>query len=264
MIDLTSKVAIVTGAAGGIGGEAAATLLHCGASVIVTDIDRRKIEEAASALSAHGKVIGLDHDVTDPADWVRVIKAADDLGGRLDILVNNAGTMLGKPLMETTLDEFRQSYRVNAESIFIGMQAAVPLMERTAQAFDRTTSIINLSSIYGQVASRMHAAYSASKGAVRMLSKAAAMELVGKGIRVNSVHPGPVATGLSRSTFDTLIRLGLVKSDEEALTALAGRIPMGRLGDVSEIAGVIVFLASDLSRYMTGSEITVDGGFTAM
>jgi len=264
MIDLNSKVAIVTGAAGGIGRETAATLLRCGARVIMTDVDGKKVEAAAASMAAGDKVVSVVHDVTSVDGWAHVVDLAAQLGGRLDILVNNAGTMLGKPLMETSLEEFRQSYQVNAESVFIGIQAVVPLMEKTVKDFDSSTSIINLSSIYGQVASRMHAAYSASKGAVRLLSKAAAMELVGKGIRVNSLHPGPIDTSLGKGTYETLMRLGLVKNEEEARTALANRIPIGRLGDVSEIAGVIAFLASDLSRYMTGSEVTVDGGFTAM
>lgn len=253
MFDLKGKVALVTGAAKGIGQETAKVLAEHGARVIGSDI-------TASGTDASGTEL-LQHDVTSVDDWERVLSAIETAHGRLDILVNNAGKILNKPFLQTGLDELRALQRINVESIWIGMQKAAPLMARNGGG-----SIINLSSIYGQLAGPMHAAYSATKGAVRLLSKGVAVEFArdGSGIRINSVHPGPVETDLGFSGLEPGIQAGQFADFETAKAYVATTFPMGRWANTLDIAGAILFLASDASRFITGAELTVDGGYSVI
>lgn len=253
MFDLDGKVALVTGAAKGIGAHTARLLAEAGATVVASDIDH------GGAAPDRGRFIA--HDVTDGEQWKAVIASVEATEGRLDILVNNAGMILNKPVLSTTLEEFRRVQTVNVESVWLGMQTAAALMARSGES-----SIINLSSIYGQIAGPMQAAYSASKGAVRMLTKAVAVEFAraGYGIRVNSVHPGPVDTDLGRSGLAPGIAAGRFASEAEAKAFVAAQFPMGRWVETADVAGVILFLASDASRFMTGTELTVDGAYSIL
>jgi NAD(P)-dependent dehydrogenase (short-subunit alcohol dehydrogenase family) len=261
--ELNDRVALITGAANGIGRRTAERLHEAGARVILSDVMEFGVTEAATQLGNGARAIC--HDVTSQEDWKRIIASVEQTEGRLDILVNNAGIMVNRPFMETTLDDFRRVNAVNVEGVFIGMQCAVPLMKKSAQSTPHSGSIINLSSIWGQVAGPTHSAYSASKGAVRLLTKAVAVELArsrsGK-IRVNSVHPGPTETDLGTSAVHQAVEKGVAPSFEAGMDLVKANLPMGRWGQVDDVASVILFLASDASKFMTGAELTVDGGYT--
>jgi NAD(P)-dependent dehydrogenase (short-subunit alcohol dehydrogenase family) len=262
LFDLTGKVALVTGAASGIGQQTSHTLAGLGAAVFATDIKHEGA--AATAAAIGGKASAMGHDVTSPEDWTRVVARVQERAGRLDILVNNAGIMVNRPFLETPLAEFRHQQAVNVESVFLGMQAALPLMLHTASAHNVSPSIVNISSVYGQVAGSSFAAYSASKGAVRLLTKAVATEFAKTGVRVNSVHPGPTATNLGAAWDPPRDATGNPLSPEGAAAVWLRLIPNGRFGMPTDIAAAIAFLASDASAYMTGSELTIDGGYTAV
>lgn len=252
MFNLEGKVALVTGAAKGIGRDVANTLERSGAVVVATDI------EPSSGGSARGAM--LQHDVTSETNWDDVLADIKSREGRLDILVNNAGIILNRPFLDTSLDDLRRVLRINVESVWIGMQKAAPLMT------GGSGSIINLSSIYGQLAGPMHAAYSASKGAVRSMTKGVAVEFArsGSGIRVNSVHPGPVETSLGLSGLEPAVAAGRFPDMETAKAFVATGFPMGRWANTGDVAGAVLFLASDASRFMTGTELVVDGGYSLL
>ncbi|HKT73083.1 MAG TPA: SDR family oxidoreductase [Steroidobacteraceae bacterium] len=249
MFDLHGKVALVTGGARGIGKKVAEVLAAGGAQVIRSD---RAPEEA-------GAGVCIRHDVTVLEDWQAVLAHVSSGFGRLDILVNNAGIILNKPFVSTTIDEFRSVYAINVESVWTGMQLAAPLMEQGGGG-----SIVNLSSVYGQIAGPMQAAYSASKGAVRLLTKAVAVEFARNrsGIRVNSVHPGPVETELGFSALGPAVAAGRFADFESAREYVASLFPMGRWASTDDIAGAVLFLASDASKFVTGTELVVDGGYS--
>ena len=253
MFSLEGKVALVTGAAKGIGRAVADVLEDHGALVFGSDIAPGEENTSKGPL--------LQHDVTSEDDWARVFAEIATQAGRLDILVNNAGIILNKPFLQTGLDELRNIQRINVESIWIGMQQAAPLMAQGGGG-----SIVNLSSIYGQLAGPMQAAYSATKGAVRMLTKGVAVEFArgGLGIRVNTVHPGPVETDLGLSGLTPAIAAGRFADLDVAKAFVAASFPMGRWANTGDVAGAVLFLASDASRFMTGTELTVDGGYSIL
>jgi NAD(P)-dependent dehydrogenase (short-subunit alcohol dehydrogenase family) len=249
MMNLEGKVALVTGAARGIGRDVADTLARNGATIIGTDLDPPAGDDKI-----------YRHDVTSESDWDDVLADIGAREGGLDILVNNAGVILNKPFLDTGLDDLRRILRINVESVWIGMQKAAPLMA------GRGASIVNLSSIYGQLAGPMHAAYSASKGAVRLMTKGVAVEFArsGSGIRVNSIHPGPVETALGLSGLEPAVAAGRFPDMEAAKTFVATSFPMGRWANTGDVAGAVLFLASDASRFMTGTELVVDGGYSLL
>lgn len=253
MFSLDGKVALVTGAAKGIGREVASTLESSGATVVASDL--------TPSDEGTGRGPMLRHDVTNSDDWNNVLVDIEATEGRLDILVNNAGIILNRPFMDTSLEDLRHVMRINVESIWIGMQTVAPLMARGGGG-----SIVNLSSIYGQLAGPMHAAYSASKGAVRLLTKGVAVEFArnGSGIRVNTVHPGPVETDLGLSGLQPAIAAGRFPDIESAKAYVASSFPMGRWANTGDVAGAVLFLASEASRFMTGTELTVDGGYSVL
>lgn len=248
---LEGKIALITGAASGIGWATAELFSAEGAVVILADRAADKLAQREETLSKRGarhRTVVLD--VTSEADWICLMQVIERDYGRLDVLVNNAGIGYFRSIVETTFEEWRNILSVNLDSVFLGTKHALPLLTRSGKG-----SIINVSSIRGQVAGPNVAAYSASKAGVRLFTKSTAIECAaaGNGVRANSVHPGVIETPMSAQALE----------DSAKLAKSVERIPAGRLGTASEIAAAIVFLASDESSYMTGSEITIDGGYTA-
>ncbi len=251
---VSGKVALVTGAGSteGIGHSCVARLAQEGAKVFACDIDVEQGAAAAQALSAQGlDVAFLELDVTQEAQWRDVIKQVLDVAGRLDVLVNNAGVAFAATIAETTLEKFRWLNNINLRGTYLGVKHGVSAMRRNDPAVG---SIVNLSSIAGHVGLPMYAAYCASKGGVKNLTKAAALECAADGIRVNSVHPGLIWTPMNKVNFP----------DEAAAQAGVEQLtPLGILGYPEDIANGVLYLASDESSYMTGSALTIDGGLTA-
>jgi len=255
---IRGKAALVTGAASGIGRATAVLFAREGGRVLLTDVDASGETVAGSIRSEGGEARFLRHDVTDESSWAGAVGGAVEAFGRLDILVNNAGISLAKPLGEMTLAEWRRLMAVNLDGVFLGTREAVRAMRKTGGG-----AVVNVSSASGLVGSPTASAYCASKGGVRLFTKAVALEVAGDGIRVNSVHPGGVKTPIwAKADFwpGLVARSG---SEDAAFQALAGAAPLGRLADPEEIAEAILYLASDASKFMTGSELVIDGGYTA-
>ena len=244
-----NKVAMITGAAKGIGRACAELLAREGAKVVLTDIDAESGESVVKGIGqAGGEALFLHHDVTDEARWDEIMAEITAQFGGLDVLVNNAGILLMKPIGETSVDEWEQVFSVNVKSAFLGTRAALAPMRARGGG-----SIINLSSIYGLVGAPHAAAYQASKGAVRLFSKGAAAEYAEFGIRVNSLHPGVIDTPMAHHLL----------VDEEVRNAVLGPTLLGRAGLPEEIAPAVLFLASDEASFMCGSEMVVDGGYSS-
>lgn len=248
---LADKVAIISGAASGMGAATARRFAKEGAKVVVADMLEEDGRAVADGINAGGgKALFLALDVTDEAGWTKVVAETVRAFGRLDILVNNAGISgsATNDMLDTAL--WGRVMAVNSTGVFLGTAAAVRQMQKTGGG-----SIVNLSSISGVVGQTMvHMGYNASKGAVRTMTKATAVQFGRDGIRCNSVHPGlmpPMRT--SGATADPAVRAKMLQS-----------VPLGRTGEVDEVANAVLFLASDEASYMTGAELYVDGGYLAM
>ena len=251
---VAGKVALITGGASGIGAESARRLAREGAAVIITDLSVDAGEAlAGEIIGAGGQAHFIAHDVTSESDWERAVGQGVAKFGRLNILLNNAGiAQTGLTLMTHSLEDWRRTLSINLDGVFLGLRYAGPAIAESGGG-----SVINVSSIMGKVASPGAAAYCASKGGVLMLTKAAALEWAPLNIRVNSIHPGYIDTPL----VSKVIRE--VENGNELREVLISRHALGRLGLPREIADAVVFLASDESSFMTGSELVVDGGYTA-
>jgi NAD(P)-dependent dehydrogenase (short-subunit alcohol dehydrogenase family) len=250
-----SKIALVTGAGMGLGRAASLLLASEGASVVVTDIDEPAGQATARVIADTGvSSLFIRQDVSLEADWPPVMQAIEQRFGRLDIMINNAGIAVGKNVEETTFEDWRRTMAVNLDGVFLGCKHAIALMKRTGG------SIVNLSSIDGIIGEAHLAAYCASKGGVRTLTKAVAVHCAeaGYGIRCNSIHPGYIWTP---QTENYLRSLG--KIEEEKVKATR-RHPIGFLGEPSDVAYLVLYLASDESRFVTGAEMVVDGGYLAV
>jgi NAD(P)-dependent dehydrogenase (short-subunit alcohol dehydrogenase family) len=239
------KVALVTGGASGIGRATAARLAGAGFRVVVTDVDPAGQQVVAAIAGA----LFVEHDVTEESSWARAVATTLDAHGRLDVLVNNAGIVRIGAVTDTALADWRALMAVNLDGVFLGTKHGVQAMRRHGDG----GSIVNVSSAAGIVGSPLSSAYCASKGGVRLFTKAVALECAADAIRVNSVHPGAVRTPIWAKAG--------VGPELQAVVGAAS--PLGRMAEPEEVADAIVYLASDASRYMTGSELVIDGGFTA-
>ncbi len=257
MHELAGTVAVVSGAAKGIGRACAERLAAAGAAVIVADLCAEEGAAVVQAIEgAGGKAEFHPLDVTSEAEWIALAAHLDARHGRLDVIVNNAGIAISAPdTSEMELADFERQLAVNVSGVFLGCKHAIPLMRKAGRG-----SIINVSSTAGMRGSRGMAGYSASKGAVRLFSKSLAQELGPQGIRVNSVHPGLIGTDLWQQIDAPSVPGGdLSLLDEMAKKA----VPLGRRGEPADIADVVVWLASDESRYVSGTEIVIDGAMTS-
>jgi 3alpha(or 20beta)-hydroxysteroid dehydrogenase len=247
---LDGKVALISGGARGQGATEAKLFGHEGAKVVfgdVLDTDGRRVE--ADIRAAGGEATYVHLDVTSEADWRAAVQTAVRQHGQLHILVNNAGIIIRKGIEETSVEEWDRTLGINVKGVFLGTKYAIPAMRRTGGG-----SIVNISSVAGLVGSSYGSpAYIASKGAVRLFTKATAIQHAKDGIRCNSVHPGPIETPMIQGTLD----------DPAFLEERLRRIPLGRIGRVEDVAYGVLYLASDESSYVTGSELVIDGGSTA-
>lgn len=255
------KVALVTGGASGIGEAIVELLAQEGATVVATDIDELRGPELAARLKKAGReVIFLPQDVTSEERWIEVVAEIGKRYGRLDIMVSNAGIGIGAPsIVEMSLADWRRQTAINIDGVFLSVKHSLPLMRKTGGG-----SIIMMSSLAGLRGAATLSGYSATKGAVRLFAKSIAMECaqVNDGIRVNSVHPGIIDTPIWGKIPAGGAATGQnAPIDFEAAAKLA--TPLGRPGQAREIAQGVLYLASDASSYMTGSELVIDGGMFA-
>jgi len=248
-LSLEGKVALVTGAARGIGYEIVNRLAQHGARVVLTDVEPELGKEAAAAIKG---VTYRNLDVTSQEQWEDAIQGLREEYGRLDVLVNNAGISPAANIEQTDVDMWRRVQTINVESVFLGCRTALPLMRESGDG----GSIVNLSSIQGIRPAAPLAAYSASKAAVCALTKSVALHAAGDRIRCNSVHPGGVHT---RMLDDFAAMTG---NADAAIAQMNAANPLGRVGQPLDIANGVLYLASDLSTWVTGLELVIDGGST--
>lgn len=252
---VAGKVAIVTGGAMGIGEACAKLLAAEGAAVVVTDRETEAGKKVAAAIkTSGGRAIFVEHDVGDEEAWKKVIQATVSAFGKADILVNNAGVGWVGDVEHTTLDDWRKLLRINLDGVFLGIKHAIPPMRAAGGG-----SIINISSIEGLIGDPGIAAYNASKGGVRLLSKSAALYCARErtNIRVNSVHPGYIMTPMVERALQAS------GNPEEMKKSIEAMHPVGHMGKPMDIAYGVLYLASDESAFATGSELVIDGGYTA-
>jgi 3(or 17)beta-hydroxysteroid dehydrogenase len=247
---LAGKVALISGGARGMGAVEARLFAQEGAKVIIGDIleaPGRQVE--AEIKTQGGQAVFVRLDVTQEKDWQGAVSLAVERFGKLDILVNNAGISQQSRVEHTPVEEWERVMDINAKGVFLGTKVAIPVMRRTGAG-----SIINISSQLGLVGTdNSSPQYQASKGAVRLLTKATAIQYARDGIRVNSVHPGPVATPLNEAR----------RADPNLYQLTVSRIPLGRYGQPEDVAYGVLYLASDEAAFVTGSELVIDGGWTA-
>lgn len=246
---LTNKVAIITGAGSGMGREEALLFAKEGATIVATDINEAAVQAVVKEVEANGgKGLAYAHNVASEEDWIKVVEDVISKYGKIDILVNNAGISFPVQLLESTVDQWNKVMNINVSSVFLGMKHVVPQMKN-----NKGGSIVNISSIAGLTGSSGAGAYTASKGAVRMLSKAAAVDFGKDNIRVNSVHPGFIETPMSKEFVN----------DEKMNKFFMSQTALPRVGLAVEVAEAVLFLASDEASYITGVELPVDGGVVA-
>ena len=240
---LEGKVAIITGAAQGMGAAHATLFVKEGAKVIITDLNEERGNALAEELGENA--VFVKQNVASEDDWATVIAKAEETFGPVNVLVNNAGITMAKSMMETSLEDYRRIVEINQVSVFLGMKAALPSMQKAGGG-----SIVNISSLNGLVAGAI--GYTDTKFAVRGMTKAAAIEAAHYKVRVNSVHPGVIDT-----------RMVMQEDTKAAVEAFAKHIPVGRVAQPEEVSKMVLFLASDDSSYSTGSEFVIDGGLSA-
>lgn len=254
---VAGKIALVTGAASGIGRAAALLFAREGARIALADINLAVAQSAADEITSHAsEAVAFRLDVTQESQWQMVIRDAVERWGRLDILVNNAGISFANPISDMTLEEWRRVMAVNLDGVFLGTKYAAAAMQNGG-------SIINLASASGIKAGATASAYSSSKAAVRMFSKVAALEMAERGIRVNSVSPGGVMTPMWEDMEFWQDLKKQAGSESAAWKAMAEGVPLKRFARAEEIARAVLYLASDESSFVTATDLVIDGGYTA-
>ena len=244
---LENKVAIISGGSRGMGAFEAALFVQEGAKVIIGDVRDEEGRDLAKHIGSNAVYMHLD--VTSERDWAAVVKEATDRYGKLDILVNNAGVSARGTIEETSVDDWDRVMGINAKGVFLGTRAVIPKMRKSGGG-----SIINISSQLGLVGmAESSPQYQSSKGAVRIFTKSAAIQYAPEGIRVNSVHPGPIVTPMTEAR----------RSDSAVQQVMVSRIPLGRYGESKDVAYGVLYLASDEASFVTGTELVIDGGWTA-
>jgi NAD(P)-dependent dehydrogenase (short-subunit alcohol dehydrogenase family) len=247
---LEGKIALISGGARGMGAVEARLFAKEGAKVIIGDVledEGRKLEAEINATGGEALFVRLD--VTREADWQKAVEASVNRFGKLDVLVNNAGISGHGRIEDTAVEAWDRVMEVNAKGVFLGTKVAIPAMRRAGGG-----SIINISSQLGLVGTdHSSPQYQASKGAVRLLTKATAIQYAKEGIRANSVHPGPIVTPMTEAA----------RADPERYEVMLSRIPLGCYGQPEDVAYGVLYLASDEARWVTGSELVIDGGWTA-
>jgi len=255
---LAGKAAVVTGGASGIGEACSETLAREGAAVLITDIDDLRGKDVVARITkAGGKAHYLNHDVRDEAAWPGVIAGAEKRFGRLDIMVANAGIGIIAPIATMTLADWQRQQAINLDGVFLSIKHAIPALKKAGGG-----SIVLMSSVAGLRGSAGLAAYSATKGGVRLLAKSVALEHAADNIRCNSVHPGIIATPIWEK-----LPIGATGSGRNApidpRERAAAVVPLTRVGEAQDVANIVLFLCTDAANYMTGQELVIDGGLTA-
>ena len=249
-MNVKDKVVMITGAGGGLGSEMARLLCKNGAKVFILDLDAEKGQQTADEInSSGGTAYFLKVDVTSEADWQTAVNKVIETCGKLDVLVNNAGINIRKPVEEMNIDEWCTMMKVNTGSVFLGCKYAIPVMRKA----EKGGVIINTSSVCGLIGHKYTPeAYTASKGAVTMLTKAIASRYAKDGVRCNSIHPSTVDTPLVQALF----------KDPERKAERLGEVPLGRLATADDVANAVLYLASDEASFINGVALPVDGGVT--
>lgn len=250
---LENKIALITGGASGIGEAISLRFALEGAKVIIADIDQEQGQALADRIGSGAVFMKLD--VRYPQQWRAALDSIISLHGQLDVLVNNAGIVIPNDVENCSLEEWQHTQSINNDGVFLGCKEAIRTMKGNGGA------IINVSSIEGIIGEPKAAAYNASKGAVRIFTKSAALHCAHNNynIRINSLHPGYVVTPLVSNAVTSMPDIDAIEFKQRVLN----NIPMGRMAEPGEIAGAALFLASDEASYMTGSELVIDGGYTA-
>jgi len=246
---LNGKVAIITGASKGLGLDIAKLFAKNGSKVIITDVnDCDGLLETNKIQSQGDKAYYFHLDVTSEADWSRLVSKVIKKHGKIDILVNNAGVYHRGNLEATEISDWDRVFSVNAKGVFIGTRAVLPEMKKQLKG-----SIVSISSIAGIIGSKQSVAYNSAKGAIRLFTKSVAVQYADQGIRANTIHPGPMETDMLNELFNT---------KEESEDRRTG-IPLGRFATVRDVSNGVLFLSSDEASLITGSELVIDGGWTA-
>ncbi|MCX7279852.1 MAG: glucose 1-dehydrogenase [Burkholderiales bacterium] len=263
-MDLSGNVAVVTGAAGGIGAAVARAFAKAGAKVVLGDMQVAKVQEVSRLINEEGGTsVFAAHDTTDEAAWGKVIDIAIDTFGGLDVLVNNAAIEQTCFIENIEIADIEKLMKVNVTGVLLGHKQAVRAMKPGGRA-GKGGSIVNISSVAGLIGTPGLGVYSASKGAIRLLTKAAAVEFgrLGYGIRVNSIHPGFVDTDMGAKLLGDFVSLGMFKDRDDAYLQMRAAHPLGITGQPIDVANAAMFLASDMSRWMSGAELVADGAMT--
>ena len=251
---VAGKVALITGGASGLGLATAKLMAAEGAKIVVTDIQKDKGPAAAKEIG--GDALFLEHDVTSETRWQEVVAETERKFGKLNVVVNSAGIGTEGTIEDTSLADFRKMMAINVEGVFLGCKYGIAAMKKHNEA----SSIVDISSVAGLVSGYQMCAYSASKGAVRLMSKSVALHCAraGYNIRCNSVHPAFISTPMVEAP------LAAAEDPDKARKRLLRMVPIGRIGEANDIGYMILYLASEESKFVTGAEMVVDGGCTAM